>query len=406
MLIKHGKYIVSALITATALLQTPTGNATSFQKCINNLEQKALNIGVSKKTVTEALGPVTFIPKTMELDQRQPEFNETFAEYLNKRVTTFRIKQGQQLLKDHKVLLDKLTKTYGVPQHYLLAFWGLETNYGNYLGKFPIIDTLVTLACDERRGTYFTKEVIAAFQLMDKYNIPRANMLGSWAGAMGHTQFMPSAYLNYGVDGENNNTVNLWTSIPDAMTSAANFLKELGWQRSWKWGREILLPKNFDYLITGLNNKKTLTEWRKLGVKTAFGGPIPEGAAEAALIIPAGYKGPAFLVYDNFNVIMGWNRSIKYAISVGYLADRIKGSQELVQAPPANALRLNTDQVKALQMKLNQLGFDAGKPDGMIGSMTKKAVALYQRSQKLIADGYPRLNVFKSLNIALNLGNE
>jgi len=394
-------------VTATALLQSPIGNTENFQKCVENIEQHALEIGISRKTVTEALGPVVEpIPRTMELDNQQPEFNETFASYLNKRVTSFRIEQGRQLLKDHKTLLDKLTKTYGVPQHYLLAFWGLETNYGNYLGKFPVIDTLTTLACDKRRGSYFTKEVIAALQIMDKHHIPRAQMLGSWAGAMGHTQFMPSSYLNYGVDGENNNTVNLWNSIPDAMTSAANFLKELGWQKGWKWGREILLPKNFDYLNAGLNNKKTLSEWRKLGITTAFGGSIAESTEEAALIIPAGYKGPAFLVYDNFNVIMGWNRSIKYAISVGYLADRINGSQELVQAPPANPLRLNTDQVKALQAKLNYLGFDCGKPDGIVGSMTRKAISMYQRSQKLIADGYPRLNVFESLDIALNFSEE
>ena len=279
---------------------------------------------------------------------------------------------------------------------------GWKPNYGSYLGKFPVIDTLVTLACDHRRSAYFTKEVMAAMELMDEFDIPRKQMLGSWAGAMGHTQFMPSAYLHYGIDGENNNNVNLWKSVPDAMSSAANFLNGLGWNKNWKWGREVLLPKNYDYLNAGLKNKKPLREWRKLGITTAFGGALPDDDTEASLLIPAGHRGPAFLVYDNFHVIMGWNRSISYALAVGILADRLNGSPDLHRPPPTDAPRLNVAQIKALQIKLNQLGFDSGKPDGIIGSGTRKAIRDYQHSKQMIADGYPGKRVFDSLDIALN----
>ncbi len=406
MLKKTGKYITSLLLSASSVLYATAGQATGFQQCVDRLQARALSEGISKDIINEALEPAEFIPRTIELDRRQPEFNEIFANYLNKRVTDFRVEQGRKLLAKHKPLLDKLTKEYGVPQHYLVAFWGLETNYGSYLGKFPVIDTLVTLACDERRSNYFSKEVMSALKLMEAHDINREQMLGSWAGAMGQTQFMPSAYLKYGVDGENNDQVNLWNSIPDAMTSAANFLNGLGWQKNWKWGREVRLPKDFDYLSAGLNNKKSLSEWRKTGITTAFGGALPEGETEAALIIPAGYQGPAFLVYDNFNVIMGWNRSVYYALAVGHLADRINGSGELHQPPPANAPRLNITQIKALQSKLNELGYDSGTPDGILGPATRKAIRDYQYAQKMVADGYPRRKVFDALDIALGETNK
>ncbi|MDB2384521.1 lytic murein transglycosylase [Endozoicomonas sp.] len=403
MLKKHGRHILSALLAASSLLQISASHAASgFQQCINSIQQQAEQKGIPSDIINEALGTVAPITRTIELDRKQPEFNETFANYLNKRVTNFRIQQGRKLLQENKALLDKLTKEYGVPAHYLVSFWGLETNYGSYLGKFPVIDTLATLACDHRRSNYFTKEVIAAMELMDEFDIPREQMLGSWAGAMGHTQFMPSAYLNYGIDGENNDTVNLWSSVPDAMSSAANFLNGLGWHKSWKWGREVLLPEDYNYLNAGLKNKKTLSEWRKLGVTTTFGGLLPDDQAEASLLIPAGYRGPAFLVYDNFHVIMGWNRSISYALAVGILADRINGSPDLHRSPPVDSPRLNVEQIKALQIKLTQLGFDSGTPDGVIGSGTRKAIREYQHSQQMIADGYPGKKVFESLNIALN----
>ena len=356
---KHGKTIFSALLTASSVLYMTAGNANQyFQECISNLEEKAQAQQISSEVIEEALGPVTLIERTIKLDRKQPEFNQTFASYLNKRVTDFRINKGRELLKKHESLLNDLSKKYGVPPHYLVAFWGLETNYGSYLGKFSVLDTLVTLACDHRRSNYFTKEALAAMQLMETFDIPREKMLGSWAGAMGHTQFMPSAYLNYGVDGEGDNTVNLWDSVPDAMTSAANFLQGLGWERNWKWGREVVLPENFNYLNSGIKNTQTLSQWRKQGITNIYGGKLPDSDAEASLIIPAGHRGPAFLIYNNFHVIMKWNRSISYALAVGILADRLNGSPALKNPPPTDSPKLNVTEIKALQVKLNRLGFD------------------------------------------------
>ncbi|WP_330924396.1 lytic murein transglycosylase [Candidatus Sororendozoicomonas aggregata] len=401
MLVKHARAAVFSLFSVASCIEATASYGGEFPKCISRLEQRALDAGVSVAVIKETLGSVKEISRTLELDRKQPEFNETFANYLNKRVTSFRVSEGQKMLARYKPLLDKLTRETGVPQHYLVAFWGLETNFGGYLGTFPVIDTLATLACDERRSEFFSKEVVAALQLIDTHGLPQEQMLGSWAGAMGQTQFMPSTYLLYGVDGENDGVVNLWESIPDAMASAANFLNHLGWQRNLRWGREVRLPANFDYLNAGLKNKKSLRQWHELGLTTAFGGRLPEEDIEASLIIPAGHEGPAFLVYDNFNVIMGWNRSIFYAIAVGHLADRINGSPALHQVPP-DVPRLNVSQIKALQVRLNELGFNSGKPDGIIGPATGQAIRDYQASHKMIADGYPGQDVFKALNIEVN----
>ncbi len=401
MLVKYAKTAIFPLLSTVLCMQVTSGYGTEFSECISHLRERAMDAGVSEAVIKETLDSVKEINRTLELDRKQPEFSETFANYLNKRVTDFRVTEGQKMLAHYKPLLDRLTREYGVPQHYLIALWGLETNFGGYLGRFPVIDTLSTLACDKRRSEYFSKEVVAALKLMDTYALPPEQMLGSWAGAMGQTQFMPSAYLHYGVDGENDGAVNLWESIPDAMASAANFLNQLGWQRNWKWGREVRLPANFDYINAGLKNKKSLGQWHKLGLTTAFGGRLPEEETEASLIVPAGHEGPAFLVYDNFNVIMRWNQSIFYAIAVGYLADRINGSKILQQMPP-DVPRLNVSHIKTLQIKLNELGFNSGKPDGIIGSATRQAIRNFQASRKMIADGYPGKNVFEALNIALN----
>lgn len=404
MLKKHGKYLLSALLITSSLLQMPESYAapTEFQQCVTELKKKAEQESIPSNIIEQALGSAALVPRTIELDRKQPEFNETFANYLTKRISKSRIEKGRRLLRQYKPLFDKLTKKYGVPARYLVAFWGLETNYGSYLGKFSVIDTLTTLACDDRRSSYFTKELISAMKLMNEFHISRKQMVGSWAGAMGQTQFMPSAYLNYGIDAEADNSVNLWNSVPDAMMSAANFLHELGWQKDWRWGREVLLPKDFDYLNSGLKNKKTLSQWRKMGITTAFGQPLPNDNIEASLLIPSGYRGPAFLVYHNFGVIMRWNLSTYYALAVGILADRISGSPSLHRSPPSDAPRLNVAQIKALQKKLNTLGFDSGKPDGIIGSGTRKAIRGYQHKKNMIADGYPNRRVFDALDIALN----
>lgn len=374
-------------------------SADEFADCVMGLQQQALTQGIPKSVVEGSLAKVAYVPKVIELDRRQPEFTQSFANYLNRRVTDWRVARGRAVLKDQRVLLDRLVKEYGVPAQYLVAFWGLETNYGTYLGNMPILDSLATLACDERRSTFFTKELIEALHLLSLPGI-KEPMLGSWAGAMGHTQFMPSAYRRYALDGDGDGSADLWNSIPDALTSAANFLQQLGWQRDLRWGREVKLPKQFNYVAAGLKNKQTMTYWQQQGITGTNGESLPSGDALAAVLVPAGYNGPAFLVYGNFEVIMRWNRSEFYALAVGHLADRVNGGGGLFQPPPEDMPDLSIEKVKELQAKLNDLGFDTGTPDGIFGPGTRQALGLFQQSKNMIADGYPHREVFTRLGIA------
>jgi len=235
---------------------------------------------------------------------------------------------------------------------------------------------------------------------MEREKLQKEDMIGSWAGAMGHTQFMPSAYTHYAIDGDGDGQINLWASEEDALSSAANFLANLGWERSFRWGREVQLPENFDYQESGYKNRKSLSEWHAQGVKKADGSELGEGDTTAYVIVPAGHNGPAFIAYKNFRVIMRWNNSEFYAIAVGVLADRIAGASGIKATLP-DLPAYNRKDIIALQSKLNDLGFDVGKPDGIIGPATREGIRNYQISNNMIADGFPGLEVMAALNIDL-----
>jgi len=375
-------------------------NADAFAACIITLQARARSEGLSDDTINSTVANLQFVPKVIELDQQQPEFSQTFANYFNKRATDWRVNEGRRLLQKHRLLLDKLAKEYGVPPQYILSFWGLETNYGSYKGKMSVLDSLATLACEPRRSSYFTTELMQSLKLKEKYNFDKETMVGSWAGAMGHTQFMPSAYAKYAVDGDGDGKADLWNSTADALTSAANFLQHLGWQRNQRWGREVLLPKDFSYDHLGAKQAVPLSTWAAQAVVQSNGQPLPGVDIQAALYLPAGHTGPAFLGYENFNVIMRWNRSEFYAITVGHLADRIIGGQPLKVSPPEQP-RLSREQVKQLQAKLNEAGFDVGKPDGVLGRNSIAGIQAFQRSQNMVADGFPSPEVFIALGITL-----
>ncbi len=376
-------------------------NEADFAVCIDRFTQLANTQGISAKVINNSLAKAALNKRVLELDKQQPEFTTTFADYFNRRVTAQRVAQGRSLWIKHRALFDRVEQQYGVPAPYLLAFWGLETNFGNYFGNTKVIDSLATLACDTRRSDFFTIELMNALRILDEGAIAPEQMVGSWAGAMGHVQFMPSAFLKHAVDYDGDNKRDLWKSTPDAMASAANFLRNLGWKPNERWGREVKLPRSFPFLEAGLKNTKPLTEWRKLGVTLADSSPLPSDNIQAALLVPAGHQGPAFLVYDNFNVIMRWNRSEFYAIAVGQLADQIAGGEKLLQSPPENAPRLHRNQVIALQTQLNVKGFDAGTPDGIFGPGTRRALSEFQQQQGMIADGFPSAEVLGRIGIAL-----
>lgn len=334
------------------------------------------------------LSQVSLSERVLELDRRQPEFTQTFAGYFNGRVSETRVERGREMLATHRALLAEIQQRTGVPPQYLVAFWGLETNFGSYLGKMAIPDSLATLACDRRRSRYFTGELISALRIIDSGDVALEDMNGSWAGAMGHVQFMPSAYLRYAVDFDGDGRRDLFSSTEDALASAGYFLKALGWQPGLRWGREIQLPETFDYVLARGAVKKPLAEWRRLGVTDAFGHPLSTVPVDAALRLPAGHRGPAFLTYENFDVIMGWNRSVYYALSVGHLADRIAGAGRLQTPPPEDDLRFSNEDLRALQEQLNALGYDAGEPDGRLGPATRSAVSLFQSDNGFIPDGH------------------
>ncbi|MED5387894.1 MAG: lytic murein transglycosylase [Pseudomonadota bacterium] len=370
----------------------------SFALCISKLRQAGLDAGLPAQVISQYLDDAKLNERVVELDRSQPEFTSSFADYFQRRVSEQRIEKGRKKYRDHAELLNRLTRQYGVPGHYLVAFWGLETNYGGYLGNIPTLDALATLTCEGRRGDYFQGELFNALRILQAGDVQVSQMKGSWAGAMGQTQFMPAVFLKHAQDHDGDGRRDLWGSTEDALASAAHFLQSLGWQREERWGREILLPSGFDYQLTGFGNQRPLRDWAALGLTLPDGRPLPAAEMEAAVIVPAGHQGPAFLAYQNFRVIMGWNRSESYAIAVGRLADRIAGAGPLSKAPPA-APRLNREQVTRLQQRLNEQGFDAGEEDGLMGPGTRKAIARYQQANDMVADGFPDQEVLTHAGI-------
>lgn len=371
--------------------------AASFQHWLEDYQQYAISQGIAPQVVKQAFERIQLNERVLELDRRQPEFTQTFWQYFNRAVTRWRIQQGEKLLKKHPRLLHQVTQKYGIPERILIALWGMETNFGGYTGNTPIIESLATLSYDARRSRFFSKELISALRLLEKENIPLSQMKGSWAGAMGQCQFMPSNYLRYAVDANQNGQRDLWQDLPDVFHSMGNFLKTLGWQAGENWGREITLPESFDYALADGKTKRSLNEWRQLGLKLADGRSLPNEEMKAALLLPYDASGPAFLVFKNFFVIKRWNNSNKYALAVGHLADRIVGRPALSKAAPKDDQNLSYAEIREIQNRLNLLGLDAGPADGIIGSRTKTALRQFQSQHGLIADGYPSYKMLKKL---------
>ncbi len=386
------------LIATLLLLLSGSGVAADdFQSCLAGLQERARERGIDAQIVDQVIPGLKQQPRVLELDRQQPEFIKTFAEYINARVTDKRVARGRELYARHREFLKGLTRQYGIPGHYLVAFWGLETNFGSFLGSTPTLDALATLACDQRRSEFFTGELLTALELVQRDNLEPGGMKGSWAGAMGHTQFMPSTYEKAAVDGNGDGRIDLWGTPEDALASGANFLAQLGWQRGLRWGREVILPENFDWQQVGLDTQTTIRRWAEAGLRRADGHPLPAADVDASIIVPAGHRGPAFMVYDNFRVIMGWNRSEFYALSVGHLADRIAGGGRLIQPPPEAQQALSRDAVREIQTLLSALGFDAGKTDGILGPGTRRAISRFQQQQGRVADGYPDPDTVEAL---------
>jgi membrane-bound lytic murein transglycosylase B len=375
--------------TATAM---STAADASFVTWLETARGEALKRGIGSATVSGALGAIAPIPRVIELDRRQPEFSNTFTRYLGNAVTESRVNEGRAMLQKHASLLADLERKYGVQGRFLVAFWGLETNYGRVKGDYPVVTALATLAYDGRRGAFFREEMFNALTILDRGHIELPKMKGSWAGAMGHTQFMPSTFLRYAVDEDRDGHIDVWGSVPDALGSGANYLKALNWDGTRTWGREVQLPAAFDVALASMDtdakeNMRPLSFWSESGVRQADGSALPVQDLQASLVLPAGSNGPAFLVYDNFRAILKWNRSAFYAIAVGHLADRLIGGGGL-QKVTREGDPLRREEVLALQESLVALGF-LKYADGIMGSGTRQAVRAFQKANGLPQDGYP-----------------
>ena len=306
-------------------------NLGDFNVWLAGVRAEALEKGISEATVKTALSDLKPIPRIIELDRKQPEFTLTLTQYLNRVVPASRVKKGRAKLAENIELLTALEARYGVPGRYIVAFWGIETDFGRISGGFSVIAALATLAHDGRRSAYFRKELMNALKIIDDGHITSDKMSGSWAGAMGQTQFMPSTFLSHATDYNGDDRIDIWNTRADALASGANYLKKAGWNPDLTWGREVRLPENFDATLASKTNRLTLAQWQALGVTRVDGGPLPQrDGIKGRIVLPESKRGPkdgkgrAFLVYDNFDVILDWNRSNFFAIAVGQLADQIK----------------------------------------------------------------------------------
>ena len=375
-----------------------------FIQCKVNLAERAETAGFSSYITQTVINNISPIEQVIALDKKQPEFTQTFEQYIKARVTAYHVRVGDEKLRKNKKLFDSLEKKYGIPRQYLVSFWGLETVFGKHKGKMSVLDALATLACDQRRSEFFTQELLNLFTLIATEQVSVEQLKGSWAGAMGHMQFMPSALLKYAVDGDNDGKVDVWNSEVDALTTAANYLSKIDWQTKERWGREVKLPENFAFDKVAFDQYYPLNYFQQLGVQKTNNQPLPIYDIQAELYLPSGHQGPAFLLYPNFNVIMTWNLSKSYALSVGILANKLVGAKdiEFFQKEQTKVKPYSVAEMRNLQSQLNSLAFETGEPDGIWGPKSRHAIRLFQLQNQLIADGYPNKEVFLTIKSVMS----
>ena len=357
---------------------------------------QALAAGIRPDTVRDVLGQAQWLPRVVELDRAQPEFTRPPWAYLDSAASPQRIAQGQAQLAAHRSALDAAAARYGVPAPVITAIWGLESNYGQNFGSFRTVDALATLAHDGRRRAWAQGELLAALRIVDLDHIAADRMVGSWAGAMGHTQFMPSVFLAHAVDADGDGQRDIWGSIPDVAASTANFLARSGWRAGEPWGVEVRLPPGFDHARAELSVRQDAAQWAADGVEALDGKPLP-ALAEASILAPAGARGPAFLAGHNFRTLLRYNNAVNYALGVALLAQQIDGGPGVMAAWPRDLQPLSREQVRALQAALNARGFDTGAPDGVAGPATRAGLRRYQQSIGAVADGYPTVELLERL---------
>jgi membrane-bound lytic murein transglycosylase B len=368
-----------------------------FENWVTSFRPRALSSGVSEATWNRAMRDVRYNPKVIERDRSQAEFTKTIWEYLDSAVSDTRIENGRAALSQHAAVLRQIEAKYGVDKEVVVAVWGMESNYGKNRGTTQIIPALATLAYDGRRGAFFAEQLIAALKIIQAGDTDPAHLTGSWAGAMGHTQFIPTSYLAYAVDFTGDGRRDIWSDNPaDALASTAAYLARSGWRNGQPWGVEVQLPQGFNYGLAGKKVKKSPAEWAALGVRAATGGTVPNHGP-ASILLPAGSKGAAFMIFGNFTAISRYNSADAYVIGVGHLSDRLKGKGPFRTPWPRDDRALSSTERKELQVRLTALGFDTQGSDGKIGPNTIAAIEAFQRNQGMTPDGYATLDLLRRL---------
>jgi membrane-bound lytic murein transglycosylase B len=371
------------------------GTQAGLDTWMQEFRPRAMAAGIPAAVFDAALRGVEFNPKVVERDRNQNEFTKTVWDYLDTAVSEDRVSLGIKAVAKHRALLERIEAEFGVEKEVLAAVWGLESAYGTYRGDLPVLGSLATLAYDGRRGAFFEAELIAALRIVDGGHVE--SFAGSWAGASGHTQFMPSSWEKFAVDFDGDGKRNLWGEDPaDALASTANYLRHWGWTTGQPWGLEVVLPEGFDYDQTTERVVKPVTDWQALGVRTATGDDLPDHGP-GSILLPGGHRGAAFLIFPNFQVIEKYNTADAYIIGIGHLADRIKGGPPIAASWPRELRALTLEERRELQDLLTKAGFDSGGVDGRMGPKTIAAVKAFQNARGLVPDGYPSLEVLTLL---------
>jgi len=387
--------ILGALALALVLALPEPARADKFHDCVARFWPAAKRAGVSRATFEKATSKISFDPEVIEAANYQPEYKKPVGEYVDRAVSAKRIATGKQKLIEYKPLLDKLEAKYGVDRHILIAIWGVESNYGTQPGDKNVIQSLATLACSGTKARFARSQFVPALKILQHGDVSFAAMNGSWAGAMGHTQFIPTTYAAYAVDQDGDGRRDIWGTVPDALASTASYLKKSHWHPGETWGYEVRLPKGLNTSRISQSALRTLAQWQKIGIVRVNGLAFPRPHDKAQLFIPEGPKGPSFLVLNNFRSILRYNQAKSYALAVGHLADRLAGYGPFVQPWPTDERHLSLEQRTELQQHLIDMGYLDGEADGVIGPATLDGVRAYQRAKGLPVDGYPTLTILK-----------
>ena len=368
-----------------------------FDQWIKGFRARAIAEGIRADTLDAAFRDAGYSTTAIERDRHQNEFTKTIWDYLDSAASEVRVANGKAALAKHPALLEKIEQTYGVEKEIVTAIWGLESAYGTFRGSDPLISSLATLAYDGRRGAFFEGQLIDALKILQAGDTDARHMTGSWAGAMGHTQFMPSSYLTYAVDFTGDGKRDIWSDDPaDALASTAAYLAHFGWTKGQPWGVEVRVPEGFDYALTGERVTKSAAGWAALGIRDMDGGRVGDHGP-ASILMPAGARGAAFMIFENFHVLERYNTADAYVIGVGHLADRIAGGPPIKADWPREDRALLLAERQELQDRLTRAGFDTQGVDGKIGPNTIAAVRAFQRAKGLVPDGYASLDILKRL---------